>query len=64
MSDEQIVAMKILKHWVLNLRMGNNPIPDAWDEVRRTIASLSPEERETVRVLVADLLTELDHGTN
>lgn len=64
MSDEQIAAMAVLTHWMLNLRIGNGPTLEAWEEVRKTIGSLTDQERETFRVLVADLLTELDGENN
>ena len=64
MDEEQIGAMKVLTHWVMNLRIGNGPAPAAWEEVRRTIGGLTQQERESLRALVADLLTELDGGIN
>ena len=64
MSEEQIGAMKVLTHWVMNLRIGNGPTPAAWEEVRRTIGGLSEQERVVLRALVADLLIELDGGNN
>lgn len=64
MGEEQTGAMKVLTHWVMNLRIGNGPTPAAREEVRRTIAGLSQQECETLRALVADLLIELDGGNN
>ena len=51
MSDAQHNAMQILKHWVLNLRVGNDPTPEAWAEVREKIALMPEAEKETMRAL-------------
>ena len=64
MSDPQQNAIEILKHWVLNLRVGNDPTPEVWNEIRQAIAELPDAEREAMRAMVLDLLNELDHGKN
>ena len=64
MSDAQHDAMQILKSWVLDLHVANDPTPAAWTEVRERIAGMPEAERDAARAIVLDLLTELDHGRN
>jgi hypothetical protein len=61
MSDAEHNAMQILKSWVLGLRIGNDPTPGAWTEIRVSIDRLPEDEREAMRAIVLDLLAELDH---
>jgi hypothetical protein len=64
MSDAEHKAMKILKFWVLDLRLGNDPTPETWAEIREANARLPEAEREAMRALLLDLLNELDHRKN
>ena len=64
MNVAQYNAMQLLKHWVLTLRIGNDPTPEAWVEVHAVIERLPNAEREALRVILLDLLNELDHGSN
>ena len=64
MSDPTPTVRSLLKHWVLDLRLGNEISPDGWVEIRAAIAKLPDSEREAPRAMVLDLLTELDHGKN
>ena len=64
MSDAEHNAVQILKRWVLNLRIGNDPTPDAWTEIHDEVDRMPEAEREAMRALLLDLLNELDHGTN
>ena len=64
MSDAEINAMQILKNWVLTLRIGNDPTPEAWTEVHEELDRMPEAEREAMRALLLDLLNELDHGKN
>ena len=64
MSDAQLDVMTILKHWVLILRLGNNPSPEALAEIRSSIARMPEAEKAAVSALILDLLNDLDHGKN
>ena len=64
MPDSRQSAMQILKGWVLNLRLGNDPTPEAWTTVHRELDRMPEAEREAMRALLLDLLNELDHGKN
>ncbi len=58
MSDAEHTALQILKSWVLNLRVGNDPAPKAWAEIRKSIDRMPEDERDAMRAIVLDLLNE------
>ncbi len=64
MSDATQNAMKLPKHWVLDLRLGNEISPDGWAEVRAAIIGLGDVEALDLQNMVLDLLNELDHVRN
>lgn len=63
-SDATPNAGELLKHWVLDLRLGNEITADGWAEIRATIAKLPENEKEGLRGMVLDFLVEVDHGRN
>ena len=56
--------MQILNRWVLNLRVGNDPTPEAWTEIQEEIDRRPEAEKEAMRAIVLNLLNVLDHGKN
>jgi len=55
---------ELLKHWILELLLGNEIDDEGWIEIRQSIAELSTDETDQLTGLILEVLAVLDQSIN